>query len=247
MRVERLSTPDIVRIQWRYVMVNFVQHKSLLIPDSVKAELTDIATKSAAVFATAERGWKPLVKRFRAIVDRKSDGGKAVDAFMAPLIVAALVKSGHYDVAVHRVGSGDEYLPVDEAHPANFTFTGAYAVSADLNELPSVKEAPRGRKVWLRGNAENGLRPDGEKGLRDLIKNAKDQVLSRFWKRDKAGGKSETRSLETKLLDLYKELKGSRDRYETDGGECLSDAELKVACDRFADEVLKRSKSRKAK
>lgn len=233
-------------------MANFVKHKSLLIPESVKAELTDIAAKSGAVFATAERGWKPLVKRFRGLVeemgiaDRKSDGGKAVDAFMSPLIVAALVKSGHYDIEVHRVGSGDEYLPVDDEHPANFTITGAYAVSADLNELPSVKDSPRGGKAWLRGNAENGLRPDGEKGLRDLIKNAKDQVLSRMWKRDKAGGKGETKSLETKLLELYKELKGSRDRYENDGGECLSDVELKVACDRFADEVLKR-KSRKAK
>ena len=220
---------------------------------AVQSELSDIATKSGAVFATAERGWKPLVKRFRAVVDemgvvdRKSDGGKAVDAFMTPLIVAALVKSGHYDVEVHRVGSGDEYLPVDKEHPANFTITGAYAVSADLNELPSVKDSPRGMKAWLRGNAENGLRPDGDKGSRDVIKNGCDQVKTRFWKRDKAGGKSETKSLETKLLELYKELKGSRDRYETDGGECLSDAELKAACDRFADEVLKRSKSRKAK
>ena len=233
-------------------MANFVKHKSLLIPESVKAELTDIAAKSGAVYAAAERGWKPLVNRFRALVeemgiaDRKSDGGKAVDAFMSPLIIAALVKSGHYDIEVHRVGSADDYLPVDEAHPANFTITGAYAVSADLNELPSVKDSPRGGKAWLRGNAENGLRPDGEKGLRDLIKNAKDQVLSRMWKRDKVGGKGETKSLETKLLELYKELKGSRDRYESDGGECLSDVELKVACDRFADEVLKR-KPRKAK
>ena len=193
-----------------------------------------------------------MVKRFRAIAvelditDRKSDGGKAIDAFMRPLVVAALVKSGHYDVRVHRVGSGDDYLPVDEAHPANFTITGAYAVSADLTELPSQKDAPRGMKSWLRGNVENGLRPDGEKGSRDVIKNAVDQVLSRFWKRDKAGGKAETKSLETKLLDLYKELKGARDRWETDGGECVSDAELRVECDRFADKVLKRA-SRKAK
>jgi len=234
-------------------MVNFVQHKSLLIPDSVKAELSAIAIKSGAVYVAAERGWKPLVKRFRAIVDemgvvdRKSDGGKVVDAFMTPLIVAALVKSGHYDIAVHRVGSGDEYLPVDEANPANFTITGAYAVSADLNELPSVKESPRGMKAWLRGNAENGLRPDGEKGSRDVIKNGCDQIKARFWKRDKAGGKAETKSLETKLLDLYKELKGSRDRYETDGGECVSDAELKVECDKFADKVLKRQPKKAAK
>lgn len=219
---------------------------------AAQAELSDIAAKSGAVYATAERGWKPLVERFRALVeemgiaDRKSDGGKAVDAFMTPLIIAALVKSGHYDIAVHRVGSGDEYLPVDDEHPANFTITGAYAVSADLNELPSVKDSPRGMKAWLRGNAENGLRPDGNKGSRDVIKNAGDQVKTRMWKRDKVGGKGETKSLETKLLELYKELKGSRDRYESDGGECLSDVELKVACDRFADEVLKR-KSRKAK
>lgn len=219
---------------------------------AAQAELSDIAAKSGAVYATAERGWKPLVERFRALVeemgiaDRKSDGGKAVDAFMTPLIIAALVKSGHYDIAVHRVGSGDEYLPVDDEHPANFTITGAYAVSADLNELPSVKDSPRGMKAWLRGNAENGLRPDGNKGSRDVIKNAGDQVKTRMWKRDKVGGKGETKSLETKLLELYKELKGSRDRYESDGGECLSDVELKVACDRFADEVLKR-KPRKAK
>jgi len=219
---------------------------------SVQADLADIATKSGEAYVSAERGWQPLVKRFRAVAnelgvaDRKSDGGKAIDAFMRPLVVAALVKSKYYDIPVHRVGSGDEYLPVDAAHPANYTISGAYAVSADLTELSSQKEAPRGAKSWIRGNAENGLRPDGEKGSRDVIKNAVDQVLSRFWKRDKAGGKAETKSLETKLLDLYKELKGSRDRYETDGGECVSDAELKVECDKFADKVLKRA-SRKAK
>jgi hypothetical protein len=219
---------------------------------AVQAELTDIANKGAAVYATAERGWSPLVRRFRAIAaelnitDRKSDGGKAIDAFMRPLVVAALVKSGHYDVAVHRVGSGDDYLPVDEAHPANYTITGAFAVSADLTELSSQKDAPRGMKAWLRGNVGNGLRPDGEKGSRDVIKNAVDQVLSRFWKRDKSSGGTGPEALDSKLLGLYKVLKGSRDRWETDGGEVLSDAEFKVECDRFADKVLKRT-SRKAK
>jgi hypothetical protein len=193
-----------------------------------------------------------LVKRFRAIAaelnitDRKSDGGKAIDAFMRPLVVAALVKSGHYDVAVHRVGSGDDYLPVDEAHPSNYTITGAFAVSADLTELSSQKDAPRGMKAWLRGNVGNGLRPDGEKGSRDVIKNAVDQVLSRFWKRDKSSGGTGPEALDSKLLGLYKSLKGARDRWETDGGEVLSDAEFKVECDRFADKVLKRQ-AKKAK
>ena len=219
---------------------------------AVQAELTEIANKGAAVYATAERGWKPLVKRFRAtaaeldITDRKSDGGKAIDAFMRPLVVAALVKSGHYDIPVHRVGSGDDYLPVDEAHPANFTITGAYAVSADLTELPSQKDAPRGMKSWLRGNVENGLRPDGEKGSRDVIKNAVDQVLSRFWKRDKSSGGTGPEALDSKLLGLYKAFKGARDRWQTDGGEVLSDAEFKAECDRFADKVLKRQ-AKKAK
>lgn len=219
---------------------------------SVQSELSEIASKGAAVFATAERGWSPVVKRFKALVaemgiaDRKSDGGKAIDAFMTPVILAALVKSGAYDLPVHRVGSDDEYLPVDADHPANFTITGAFAVSTNLTELPSVKDKPRGLKAWLRGNAENGLRPDGEKGLRDLVNNSKDQVISRFWKKKRIGGGEGPAALDAKLLDLYKHLKGARDRWETDGGECVSDAELKGHCDRFADVILKRS-GRKAK
>jgi len=227
-------------------MANYV------LSSAIQSELSEIATKGAAVHATAERGWSPVVKRFKAlvaemgVVDRKSDGGKAIDAFITPVILAGLVKSGAYDLRVHRVGAGDEYLPVDDAHPENFTITGAFAVSANLNELPNVKDSPRGLKAWLRGNAENGLRPDGEKGLRDLVNNSKDQVISRFWKKKRAGGGDGPTALDSKLLDLYKHLKGARDRWETDGGECVSDAELKGHCDRFADLILKRS-SRKAK
>lgn len=226
---------------------------------AVQSMLSEIATEVGAVHVATERGWSPLVAKFKealsesGVTDRKSDGGKAIDAFMSPLVVAALVKTGHYDVAVHRVGSGDEYLPVDAAHPANFTITGAYAVSADLNELPSVKDSPRGMKAWLRGNAENGMRPDGEsQGLRDKIKEAKDQVMSRnLWKRTleeiaRGGASKASVDLVDELAGLYKRLSKKRERYEKNGGECLSDVELKVACDRFADEVLKR-KSRKAK
>lgn len=217
-----------------------------------QAVLTEIATKAASVYATAERGWVPLVKRFKAVaadmgaVDRKSEAGKAIDAFMGPLVLAALVKSGAYDLPVHRVGAGDEYLPVNDALPSNFTITGAYATTVNLTELPSVKDSPRGMKAWLRGNAENGLRPDGEKGLRDLINNAKDQVLSRFWKKKRTGGGDGPTALDAKLLDLYKHLKGARDRWETDGGECVTDAELRGHCDRFADLILKRGRKAKS-
>ena len=219
---------------------------SYVINSTVKAQLETLADKAAAVYSKSEKGWSPILKEFKAlaadlgIIDRKSEGGKAVDAIMAPRVLAALVKSGDYDLAVHRVGSSDEYLPVDDAHPANFTITGAYAVSANLTELESVKERPRGMKAWLRGNAENGLRPDGETGLRDLVNNGKDQVLSRFWKKKRKGGGGAD-PLDQKLLDLYSSLKGARDRWETDGGECLTDAEFKIACDLFADKVLKRS------
>lgn len=225
---------------------------------AIQSELSDIATQSGAVHVAAERGWKPLVKRFKdaliksGVTERKSEGGKAIDTIMVPLVIASLVKTKHYDVSVHRVGSGDDYLPVDEAHPANFTFTGAYAVSADLNDLPSVKESPRGVKAWLRGNAENGLRPDGQKGLRDLINNAKDQVIGRnLWRQAldeiAQGGATKTSvDLVDELAGLHKRLSKKRERYEKNGGECVSDAELKAACDRLADEVLKR-KPRKAK
>ena len=161
------------------------------INSAVQASLNTLAEKAAAVYTSAERGWKPILSEFRAIVadlgvvDRKSEGGKAIDAILAPRVLAALVKGADYDVEVHRVGSGDEYLPVDDSHPANFTIKGAYAVAVNLTELPSVKDSPRGMKAWLRGNAENGLRPDGGKGLRDLINNSRDQVLSRFWKKGK--------------------------------------------------------------
>lgn len=220
---------------------------------AVQADLTDIATKGASVFASSERGWSPLIKRFKAVVadlgitDRKSDGGKAVTAFMTPIILASLVKSGAYDLAVHRVGSDDDYRPVDAEFPANFTITGAFAVGANLTELAGVKDKPRGLKAWLRGNAHNGLRPDGEEGLRDLINNAKDQVISRFWKKKRKGAGTEAATLDAKVLELYNFLKGARDRWESEGGECISDAELKAWADRSADEILKRkSKARKS-
>lgn len=220
---------------------------SFAINASVQSQLTVLADKAAAVHSSAEKGWKPLLAEFRGIVsdlgvtDRKSEGGKAIDAILGPRVLAALAKSGDYDLGVHRVGGDDEYLPVNDALPANFTITGAYAVSANLTDLNGVKDKPRGMKAWLRGNAENGLRPDGEKGLRDLINNAKDQVLSRFWKKAQRAGGEGPMALDEKLLGLYKSLKGARDRWQTDGGECLSDAEFKIACDLFADKVLKRS------
>ena len=225
---------------------------------AIQSELSDIATQSGAVHVAAERGWKPLVKRFKdalikyGVTERKSEGGKAIDAIMVPLVIASLVKTKHYDVAVHRVGSGDDYLPVDEAHPANFTFTGAYAVSADLNELASVKEAPRGGKAWLRGNSVNGLRPDGQEGLRDLINNAKDQVMSRnLWRRAldeiaQGGAAKASVDLVDELAGLHKRLSKKRERYEKNGGECVTDAEMRQILEETADKILKR-KSRKAK
>jgi len=217
------------------------------ISEAVKAELESIADRATAVYTKAEKGWQPILADFRAIrdelqvVDRKSEGGKAIDAILAPRVLAAMAKCNDYDVPVHRVGSADEYLPVDEAHPANFVITGAFAVSANLNDLPSVKDSPRGLKAWLRGNAINGLRPDGETGLRDLINNGKDQVVSRFWKKKKGKGAGNgPNPLDEKVLELYTFLKGARDRWETDGGECITDAELKVWADRSADEILKR-------
>ena len=62
----------------------------------------------------------------------------------------------------------------------------------------------------------------------------------------KGGGDGAT-ALDAKVLELYNYLKGARDRWETDGGECISDAELKAWADRSADEILKRkSKARKS-
>ena len=246
MRAARYAVPDKCQdFCGEIVMANYI------ITSSVQATLTDLAGRAAQVYTSSERGWKPILAEFKStvaelgIVDRKSEGGKAVDAIMAPAVLAALVKGSAYDVEVHRVGAEDEYLPVDATHPANFTIKGAYAISADLTELPSVKDRPRGMKAWLRGNAENGLRPDGETGLRDLINNGKDQVLTRFWKKKRKGGGG-VDPLDTKLLGLYAYLKGARDRWEADGGECVTDAELRGHSDRFADLILKRS-GRKAK
>ena len=229
---------------------------------SVKSMLSDIATEVGAVHVTTERGWQPLVERFTealresGVTERKSEGGKAIDAYMMPLVVASLVKTKHYDVAVHRVGSGDDYLPVDKAHPANYTITGAYAVSADLSDLPSAKDSPRGMKAWLRGVIEKGPRPDGKKGVRDLINNAKDQIFSRtLWKdavqalQDEAAGegaKKSGKNLEDKLLDLPKHLKGARDRWEKSGKDCVTAAEMRQILEETTDKILKR-KSRKAK
>jgi hypothetical protein len=232
---------------------------------AVQAQLDAVASAAADAFVADKVSWEPVAVLFGEAVeeadiptikdaegkvvgaDWESEGGKVVVAYISPKILTALSKNKYYDVAVHRVGSGDEYLPVDEAHPANYTITGAYAVTADLNDLASVKERPNGMKAWLRGGVI-GERPDGAaQGLRDMINNNKDQVMRRLKKKENERRQAPTKKdFVDKLLGLYKVLKGSRDRYETDGSEVLSDAEFKAECDRFADKVLKRQ-AKKAK
>ena len=232
---------------------------------AVQAQLDAVASAAADAFVADRVSWEPVAFAFGQAVeeadiptikdaegkvvgaDWESEGGKAVVAYISPKILTALSKNKYYDVEVHRVGSGDEYLPVDEAHPANYTITGAYAVTADLNDLASVKERPNGMKAWLRGGVI-GERPDGDaQGLRDKINNNKDQVMRRLKKKENERRQSPTKKdFVDKLLGLYKSLKGSRDRYETDGNDVLLDAEFKAECDRFADKVLKRQ-AKKAK
>lgn len=229
-------------------MANFV------ISSSVQAQLDAVAASAARAFVADRRGWEPVSEAFSeavssaslpiaadGAVDWESEGGKAVIAYISPKILAALASDPYYDVAVHRVGSGDEYLPVDATHPANYTFTGAFAVSANLNDLSSVKDRPHGAKAWLRGGS-NGMRPDGEPiGLRDLINNNKDQVVRRLKKKENEKRQAASKKdFEAKLLDVYKSLAKSRERYEKEGGVCLSDPEFRTLCEWFADKALKR-------
>lgn len=229
---------------------------------TVKGLLDQVATAAASAFVADRRGWEPVSKLFAEacsaadletvevevngkkveVINWESVGAKAVIAYISPKVVTALAADSYYDIPVHRVGADDEYLPVDADHPANYTIQGSFAVSANLNDLASVKDKPRGLKAWLRGGA-NGLRPDSAaQGLRDLINNNKDQVISRLKKREDARrSASSKKDLEAKLLELYKHLKGSRDRYENNGGVCMTDSELKAWALRAADEVLKRS------
>lgn len=229
---------------------------------AVKSQLDTVAAQAAEAFVADRRGWEPVAAAFGVAcleadlplvadgtaVDWESEQSKAVIAYISPKILAALAADPYYDVTVHRVGSGDEYLPVDADHEANYLITGAFAVSANLNDLPSVKDSPRGLKAWLRGGA-NGLRPDGEaKGLRDLINNNKDQVVSRLKKKEDARRTaSSKKDFVDKLLEVYKSLAKSRERFEKDGGECVSDSELKALCNELADKALKRQPVQKGK
>jgi hypothetical protein len=239
-------------------MANFI------ISSAVQAQLDTVAASAARAFVADRKGWKPVAAAFGSAVeaagiptvkgpdgkptaDWESEGGKAVIAYISPKILAALAADPYYDVPVHRVGSADEYLPVDANHPANYTFTGAFAVSANLNDLSSVKDCPNGAKAWLRGGA-NGMRPDGEaQGLRDMINNNKDQVVRRLKKKENERRQSSKRKdFVDKLAGLYSSLQGSRKTYETEGGICLTDSEFRTLCEWFADKALKRQPKGKA-
>jgi len=232
----------------------------------VKSQLDTVAVAAAEAFIADRVSWEPVAAAFGWAVedadiptitdpdgkvigaDWESVQAKAVIAYISPKILAALASNSYYDVAAHRVGSGDEYLPVDADHEANYTITGAFAVSANLNDLPSVKDSPRGLKAWLRGGA-NGERPDGEaQGLRDLINNNKDQVVRRLKKKEnEKRSASSKKDFVDKLLLVYKSLAKSRDKFESNGGECVSDSELKALCNELADKALKRQPVQKAK
>jgi hypothetical protein len=234
-------------------MANFI------ISAAVQSQLDAVATAAADAFVADRVSWEPVAEAFGEAVeganiptitdpdgkvlgaDWESEGGKAVIAYISPKILTALAKNKYYDLSVHRVGSGDEYLPVDFSHDANFTITGSFAVTADLNDLASVKERPLGMKAWLRGGA-NGLRPDGSaSGLRDLINNNKDQVVRRLKKKENEKRQAASKkNLVDKLLEVYKFLAKSRDKYEKEGKVCATDAELKTYCGELADKVLKR-------
>jgi hypothetical protein len=234
-------------------MANFV------ISAAVQAQLDKVATAAADAFVADRVSWEPVASAFGEAVeganiptitdpegkvlgaDWESEGGKAVIAYISPKILTALAKNKYYDLAVHRVGSGDEYLPVDFSHDANFTITGSFAVTTDLNDLASVKDRPLGMKAWLRGGA-NGMRPDGaNQGLRDLINNNKDQVVKRLKKKENEKRQAASKKdLVDKLLEVYKFLAKSRDKYEKEGKVCATDAELKTYCGELADKVLKR-------
>jgi hypothetical protein len=234
-------------------MANFV------ISASVQAQLDKVAVAAADAFVADRVSWEPVAEAFGEAVeganiptitdpdgkvlgaDWESEGGKAVIAYISPKILTALAKNKYYDLAVHRVGSGDEYLPVDFSHDANFTITGSFAVTADLNDLASVKDRPLGMKAWLRGGA-NGMRPDGSaSGLRDLINNNKDQVVRRLKKKENEKRQaSSKKDFVDKLLLVYKSLAKSRDAYEKKGGVCVTDAEFKTLCMELADKALKR-------
>lgn len=222
---------------------------------TVKGLLDQVATGAASAFVADRRGWDPVSIQFAeacsvadlpvdadGAVTWDSEAAKAVLAYIGPKVLTALAADSYYDIPVHRVGADDEYLPVDADHPANYTIQGSFAVSANLNDLASVKDKPRGLKAWLRGGA-NGLRPDGApKGLRDLINNNKDQVISRLKKREDARrASSSKKDFTDKLLEVYKSLAKSRERFEKDGGVCVSDSELKALCMELADKALKRS------
>jgi hypothetical protein len=233
---------------------------------AVQAQLDAVASAAADAFVADKVSWEPVAFAFGQAVeeadiptikngegvivgaDWESEGGKAVVAYISPKILTALSKNKYYDVAVHRVGSGDEYLPIDEAHPANYTITGAFAVTANLNDLASVKERPNGMKAWLRGGVI-GERPDGDaKGLRDKINNNKDQVVRRLRNKENERRQAPTKKdFVDKLLDLYKGLKGARDKYEEAGNVCANDAEFKTLCMELADKALKRQPKKSAK
>jgi len=239
---------------------------SFKLSNAVQTKLNEVASAAADAFVADRVSWEPVAVLFGEAVeeadiptikdaegvavgaDWESEGGKAVIAYISPKILTALSKNKYYDIRVHRVGSGDEYLPVCKAHAANYTITGTFAMLADLSDLASVKERLTGMKAWLRGGV-SGVRPDGAaQGLRDKINNNKDQVMRRLKKKENERRQAlAKKSLVDKLLDLYKGLKGPRDKFEKEGEVCATDAELKEYCGEFADKVLKRQPKKAAK
>lgn len=165
--------------------------------------------------------------------DKDSEIGKALHVVLKARATESAKQRDHYAVEVHRVGDDDKYLPVriwstlqrkwvpvEDAPPANHTFTAAFALGVDLKSLPSVAEKPNGVKAWLRGTIA-GCRPDGKgQGLRDWINNDVDQALSRGWKMDASGRGSVTQKDFADLLNgLHKAGTKKRARYAKDNGD----------------------------
>lgn len=235
-----------------------------IISSAVQSQLNKVAELASSAFVADRRSWEPVEAAFSVACDEAdlptddegaiswdSEGGKAVMAYIGPKVLAYLSASDYYDIEVHRVGSGDEYLPVDADHPANYTITGSFAISTDLSDYKSVKDAPRGIKAWLRGGA-NGERPDGaSKGLRDLINNNKDQVLSRLRKKAdaKRKGGDGGKDFADFLLGLRKAGEAKRKKYAKDHGDdrVVSEGLWSLLCDELASKAILAKPKAKAK
>lgn len=164
-------------------------------------------------------------------LDKSSEQFKAAQDEFGKGALLTLTESTNYDMALHRAGDDEFYIPSAE-RPANFMLTGRNAVSltkTDLSKMKGPDESPNGLKVFVRR-------------VRDKVNNTKDQAWARlikFESDNRKGTRNPSKTLDEALDDIIK-LETKRKQYAKDGHDVVSAAEFKTLLAKFKKAVLKK-------